>query len=208
MSILGVWHKQQQGYALVSSNMFRKQDHFWDCHIFSGNHSQTIFAPLWSKYLFWRFIDGLGNAATYGAMISIIMTLYPDDTVKIMSWTETTFGLGYSLGPAVGVFIYDLGGFKLPFIVVGLVALVLAITLIILIPGKNFRLILSKFVLLIYLWLSRFSLRIWEQIFKWIARILVFSMISYKTIADLHQDGMSVSEVVHNMMSIFPTKQL
>ena len=108
----------------------------------------------------------MGNAATYGAMISIFMTLYPDDVVKIMSWTETTFGLGYSLGPAVGVFIYELGGFKLPFIVVGLVALVLAITLIILIPGKNFRLILSKFVLLIYLWLSRFSLRIWEQIFK------------------------------------------
>ena len=84
-----------------------------------------------------RFIDGLGNAATYGAMISIFMTLYPDDVVKIMSWTETTFGLGYSLGPAVGVLIYDLGGFKLPFIVVGLVALVLAVALIFLIPGEK-----------------------------------------------------------------------
>ena len=70
-------------------------------------------------------------------MISIFMILYPDDVVKVMSWTETTFGLGYSLGPAVGVFIYDLGGFKLPFIVVGLVALLLAITFIFLIPGMN-----------------------------------------------------------------------
>ena len=70
-------------------------------------------------------------------MISIFMILYPDDVVKVMSWTETTFGLGYSLGPAVGVFIYDFGGFKLPFIVVGLVALLLAITFIFLIPGMN-----------------------------------------------------------------------
>ena len=70
-------------------------------------------------------------------MISIFMILYPDNVVKVMSWTETTFGLGYSLGPAVGVFIYDLGGFKLPFIVVGLVALLLAITFIFLIPGMN-----------------------------------------------------------------------
>ena len=70
-------------------------------------------------------------------MISIFMTMYPDDVVKVMSWTETTFGLGYSLGPAVGVFIYDFGGFKLPFIVVGLVALLLAITFIFLIPGMN-----------------------------------------------------------------------
>ena len=70
-------------------------------------------------------------------MISIFMILYPDDVVKVMSWTETTFGLGYSLGPAVGVFMYDFGGFKLPFIVVGLVALLLAITFIFLIPGMN-----------------------------------------------------------------------
>ena len=79
----------------------------------------------------------MGNAATYGAMISIFMALYPENAVKIMSWTETTFGLGYSLGPAIGVFIYDVGGFKLPFILVGLVALVLAITLIFLIPGMS-----------------------------------------------------------------------
>ena len=41
-----------------------------------------------------------------------------------------------TLGPAVGALIYNLGGFKLPFIVVGLVALVLAISLIFLIPSE------------------------------------------------------------------------
>lgn len=84
-----------------------------------------------------RFIEGVGSAAIYGAMISIFMTLYPKNFVKILSWTETTFGLGYSLGPAIGVFIYDLGGFKLPFIVVGSVDLVFAITIIFLIPGMK-----------------------------------------------------------------------
>ena len=84
-----------------------------------------------------NFWTPLGADVLFEWSLSIFMTLYPDDVVKIMSWTETTFGLGYSLGPAVGVLIYDLGGFKLPFIVVGVVALILAIALIFLIPGEN-----------------------------------------------------------------------
>ena len=82
-----------------------------------------------------RFLDGMGDAAAWGAIISIMMKLYPDKVATIMSWTEMAFGLGYSLGPAIGGVFYDLGGFKLPFITVGSIALVIAIGLIFLIPG-------------------------------------------------------------------------
>ena len=82
-----------------------------------------------------RFIDGMADAASWGAIISIMMKLYPDKVATIMSWTEMAFGLGYSLGPAVGGAFYDLGGFKLPFITVGSIAVVVAIALIFLIPG-------------------------------------------------------------------------
>ena len=77
----------------------------------------------------------MGDAAGYGAIISIMMKLYPDKGATIMSWTEMAFGLGYSIGPAIGGALYDLGGFKLHFITVGSIALVIAIALIFLIPG-------------------------------------------------------------------------
>ena len=66
-----------------------------------------------------------------------MMKLYPDKVAQVMSWAELTFGLGYSLGPAVGGVFYDFGGFKLPFIAVGIVGFVIAIFLIFLLPGLN-----------------------------------------------------------------------
>ena len=82
-----------------------------------------------------RFLGGMGDAAAWGAIICIMMKLYPDKVATIMSWTKMAFGLGYSLGPAIGGALYEVGGFKLPFITVGSIALVMAITLIFLIPG-------------------------------------------------------------------------
>ena len=66
-----------------------------------------------------------------------MMKLYPDNVAKIMSFAELIFGLGYALGPAIGGVLYDFGGFKLPFIAVGLFGLVIAIFLIFLLPGLN-----------------------------------------------------------------------
>ena len=45
-----------------------------------------------------RFIDGVGEAAAWGAVVSILMKLYPGKVATIMSYTEMFFGLGYMLG--------------------------------------------------------------------------------------------------------------
>ena len=82
-----------------------------------------------------RVLDGMGNAAAWGAILSIMMKLYPGNVATIMSSTEMIFGLGYSVGPAIGGSLYDVGGFKLPFITVGSITLVIAIALIHFIPG-------------------------------------------------------------------------
>lgn len=87
------------------------------------------------QYLPNRFLDGVGDAATWGAIISVMMKLYPDKVASILSWNEMAYGLGYSLGPAVGGILYDYGGFKLPFLLVGCIAFVLAFALLFLIPG-------------------------------------------------------------------------
>ena len=87
------------------------------------------------KYCQNRFLDGVGDAATSGAIISVMMKLYPDKVASILSWSEMAYGLGYSLGPAIGGILYDAGGFKFPFLLVGCMALVLAFALLFLIPG-------------------------------------------------------------------------
>ena len=52
-----------------------------------------------------------------------------------MSWTQTCFGLGYMLGPAVGAALYKAGGFMLPFLSIGGLSIVLSIGLCVSIPG-------------------------------------------------------------------------
>jgi len=47
---------------------------------------------------FFRFIGGVADAAALGAVISILMKLYPKYVTSIVSWTEMLFGLGYMLG--------------------------------------------------------------------------------------------------------------
>ena len=84
-----------------------------------------------------RALDGMGDAAAWGAILSIMMKLYPDKVATIMSSNEMIFGLGYSLGPAIGGSLYDLGGFKFPFIMLGSITLVNAVALKYYIPGLS-----------------------------------------------------------------------
>ena len=52
-----------------------------------------------------------------------------------MSWTEMFFGLGSMMGPALGSSLYSIGGFQLPFLVVGSIAFIVAFGLLIVIPN-------------------------------------------------------------------------
>ena len=45
------------------------------------------------------------------------------------------FGLGYMLGPALGAFLYEVGGFTLPFVIVGSIGIVVATSLLFVIPN-------------------------------------------------------------------------
>ena len=57
-----------------------------------------------------------------------------EQVARIMSWTQTCFGLGYMLGPAVGAALYKAGGFILPFFSIGGLSIVLSIGLCVSIP--------------------------------------------------------------------------
>ena len=92
-----------------------------------------------------RFINGVADAASWGSSLSILIKLFPDKVATLMSFTEMCTGLGYMLGmtkfdqsftaiysletqkknnrnfigPAVGSFLYEIGGFVLPFEIMG-----------------------------------------------------------------------------------------
>ena len=40
----------------------------------------------------------MADAAALGAIISILMKLFPDHTSSVLSWTQMLFGLGYMMG--------------------------------------------------------------------------------------------------------------
>lgn len=82
-----------------------------------------------------RFVDGVAEAAAWGAVVSILMKIYPSKVTTIMSWTEMCFGMGYMLGPAVGSGLYMVGGFLLPFLVVGTWCLFIAVCIFFAIPS-------------------------------------------------------------------------
>ena len=45
-----------------------------------------------------RFLEGLGTSMAWSSALGILMKIFPNKTAKIMSWTQTCFGLGYMLG--------------------------------------------------------------------------------------------------------------
>jgi MFS family permease len=66
-----------------------------------------------------RTFEALGAAAFSTASYTYIMNDFPDDIGTAFGFTETCMGLGMSLGPAVGAGLYTLGGYGLPFYVLG-----------------------------------------------------------------------------------------
>ncbi|TRY70790.1 hypothetical protein TCAL_04819 [Tigriopus californicus] len=84
-----------------------------------------------------RFAEGFGTAMAWSAAVGILMKLFPNKVAQIMSWTQTFFGLGYMMGPAVGAALYEVGGFKFPFLVVGSISTILSVSLYFTIPHMD-----------------------------------------------------------------------
>ena len=69
---------------------------------------------------FLRFLDGVADAASNCCGTSLLIKLFPDKAMSIFSWLETLFAFGYMMGPFIGSALYQLGGFLLPFLVIGI----------------------------------------------------------------------------------------
>ncbi len=120
--------------------------------IFWGKVVLFCFGFIFTKKPF-RFLFGVADSASYVAVVGIMMKLWPDKISQIISWTESIFSMGYtignkskglkwlfymlylSLGPALSAGLYATGGFELPFFVLGGLALIQAVLLVATVPS-------------------------------------------------------------------------
>ncbi|XP_022324412.2 MFS-type transporter SLC18B1-like isoform X2 [Crassostrea virginica] len=66
-----------------------------------------------------RTIEAVGCSMFVTASFAIIAHVFPENVATVFGLLETFSGLGLIAGPAVGGALYQLGGFGLPFFVVG-----------------------------------------------------------------------------------------
>ncbi|XP_045472619.1 MFS-type transporter SLC18B1-like isoform X2 [Harmonia axyridis] len=67
-----------------------------------------------------RGIEALGACAYSTASYVYVVNSFPQSIGSVLGILETFVGLGMSTGPAIGGFLYSLGGFTLPFLVLGI----------------------------------------------------------------------------------------
>ena len=48
--------------------------------------------------ILFRVIGGIMDSAAWVSLMAILLKLFQDKAATIMSWTETVFGLGYTIG--------------------------------------------------------------------------------------------------------------
>lgn len=70
-----------------------------------------------------RGCGAVGASAFSTAGATFIANLFPDKVSAVMGILETFIGLGFSIGPVIGGSLYTLGGFQLPFYVLGAIML-------------------------------------------------------------------------------------
>ncbi|XP_078362675.1 MFS-type transporter SLC18B1-like [Oculina patagonica] len=66
-----------------------------------------------------RTLTAFGEAASETAVMSIVIEEFPDRLGMALGLIETFVGVGLSLGPVLGGGLYTVGGFQLPFFVIG-----------------------------------------------------------------------------------------
>ncbi|XP_046667890.1 MFS-type transporter SLC18B1-like [Homalodisca vitripennis] len=84
-----------------------------------------------------RVVEAMGNAAFLTASFAIIAMEFPNNVATTFAFLETFFGLGLIVGPTVGGALYELGGYQLPFMVLGTGLFLAALMTFLVLPGHS-----------------------------------------------------------------------
>ncbi|XP_071943949.1 MFS-type transporter SLC18B1-like [Antedon mediterranea] len=81
-----------------------------------------------------RSLEALGTAAVVTAGLSLIANKFPDAIGQVMGTVEVFVGVGLMIGPFIGGVLYEIGGYTLPFAVLGGVMLLHSFLLLFILP--------------------------------------------------------------------------
>ena len=68
-----------------------------------------------------RIIEGAGSAFIFGASTSILSIAFSTTLARYMTIYQACLGFGKMVGPLFGATFFKIGGYRLPFIIVGLI---------------------------------------------------------------------------------------
>jgi MFS family permease len=120
------------GYSAVVSQQCGWQWAFW------------LEAGLMLPFAAWcfamRLAQGVGSAMEETAMYAIIADLDAERVSLYLGICEISTGLGYMVGPPLGGMLFSLGGFAMPFLVLGMLVMPAALLLYYYMPPDAWRL--------------------------------------------------------------------
>jgi len=99
--------------------------------IFSGATFLTAYAQGLPDLLVYRFISGLGEAMQLTALLAIGTTYFYKHRAVAASSLNFTFGLGAIIGPNLGAAILTATNWQLPFVVFGILGVVILVPILI-----------------------------------------------------------------------------
>ncbi|VDM82806.1 unnamed protein product [Strongylus vulgaris] len=71
-----------------------------------------------------RILEAIGDAAFVTSSFAISAKCFPGNIALIVGLMETFAGLGYTAGPVIGGFLYEFGGFQVPFLGLGAILMI------------------------------------------------------------------------------------
>jgi MFS family permease len=84
-----------------------------------------------------RSVEAIGAAALATASFAIMANTFPDHVATMFGSLELFSGLGLMIGPPLGGALFQLGGFRLPFVSLGSALLVVGIITIFVLPQQD-----------------------------------------------------------------------
>ncbi|KAG1701678.1 MFS-type transporter SLC18B1 [Nymphon striatum] len=85
-----------------------------------------------------RIVAGTGNLGVKAGSYTTFSSISQKYSATLLGLNTASLGIGNSIGPFIGGVLYDIGGFKLPFFVLGGVMTVTGLTMYVLLPD-NFK---------------------------------------------------------------------
>ncbi|CAI6348688.1 unnamed protein product [Macrosiphum euphorbiae] len=70
-----------------------------------------------------RVLESLGATGAMVAAFSLTAVSFPESVASTFSALEVCYGIGYIVGPTLGALLFEVGGFSLPFVVMGFITL-------------------------------------------------------------------------------------